>query len=116
MSMPHQHNRRSDLTECKLLHIINLESFFELLKNRRVLRLQNISPLDKLPKTQVVHIESAPLHYYPLRAILCLGLAALRKPIGRIFKTGCCCYMMRFHTLGGEEKTELLPLLMPQGI
>ena len=77
--------------------------------------MQNISPLNKLPKTQVVHIKSTPLYYYPLQAILHLGLAALRKPIGRIFKTGCCRYMMRFHALGGEEKTELLPLLMPQG-
>jgi hypothetical protein len=59
--------------------MICLESFFELPKNKRVLRLQNIAPLDKLPKTQAVHIGSAPLHCYLFLAIWRLGLAALEK-------------------------------------
>ena len=80
-----------------------------------MLRLQNIAPLDKLPKTLAVHFGSAPLHYYLLLAIWRLGLAALRKVYCEgSQKTGCCRYIMGFHALGGEEKAELLPLLMPQ--
>jgi hypothetical protein len=51
----------------------------ELPKNKRVLHLQNIAPLDKLPKTQAIRIGSAPSHYYLLLAIWRLGLATLKK-------------------------------------
>jgi hypothetical protein len=44
----------------------------------RVLHLQNIAPLDKLPKTQAVHIGSAPLHSCLLLAIRGLSLASIK--------------------------------------
>jgi len=48
-------------------------------KNRRMLCLQDIVPLDKLPKTWAIHLESVPLHYYPLLAVWWSDLAALKK-------------------------------------
>lgn len=44
----------------------------------RVLHLQNIAPLDKLPKTQAVHIGSVPLHSCLFLAFRGLSLASIK--------------------------------------
>jgi hypothetical protein len=55
------------------------EEFLQATENKRMLHLQNIAPLDKLPKTLTIYIRSAPLHWHLFLAIWHLCSAALKK-------------------------------------
>ena len=67
--MPHSFRRWHDLTEWECLHIIGLETLSKLLKNNKMLRLQDIAWLDELPKIWAIYSRGTPLRWYALLAI-----------------------------------------------